>query len=143
MSAAFRLALDVTPPTVVLGLPSRTPARTIAVPYMISADGQVADATIAGAPAVVQPARLVSTVTKDEGGTVRVTALARDDVGNESTADVAVLLAPYVPVLVPGSVRMSVRAQRAQMAVSARSARMSARPTTRVRMTVTIAGREA
>lgn len=95
MAAAVTLTLDTTPPHVAFGAPERVgPARLIAVPYVID-EPEVVEAQVLAEPATVEDVRLLGAVPLDQGGTVHVLALVRDDVWNEALVSAALSIAPF------------------------------------------------
>lgn len=95
MAAAVEVVLDVTPPQVTFGAPLRVGAeRLVAVPYTIS-EPEIVDAQVGAEAATIEAVRIVGASPLDQGGTVHVTALVRDEVWNEALVAAELHLPPW------------------------------------------------
>lgn len=107
MAASVTVVLDVTPPQITLGPPLRVGSdRLVAVPYTLD-EPELLEAQIGAEPATVTEIRIVGASPLDQGGTVHVTALVRDDVWNEALVAAELELAPW---FAPNRARVSLAA---------------------------------
>lgn len=101
MAASVAITLDTTPPQVAFGSPERVgPSRLIAVPYVLD-EPEVVEGQVNAEPATVELVRLVGASPLDQGGTVHVLALVRDDVWNEALISAALFIAPFFGAYAP------------------------------------------
>lgn len=98
MGASFTVLLDVTPPAVAWGVPSRRSDLRARVPYAVTSDAAVVDAEIDAQAATIGPLALFSAQPFPSAVLLDVAATIRDDVGNETLSSVILQLPAPVPL---------------------------------------------